>query len=73
MVEVSREEFVEFIKNYPSKLDKDWFMDWYSWNDFSRNGGCVWPESMVAMMSDGSYDQPIIYKILKEDSTNDEL
>ena len=63
MREVSKEEFEEFIKNYPNKLEKDYYMDWFSWNDFTLNDGCVWPESIVAMMSDGAYNQPIIYKI----------
>ena len=64
---VSKEEFEKFISEYPNKLEIDYFMDWYSYNDFSLNGGCVWPESMVAMKSDGSYDQPIEYKILLEE------
>lgn len=49
---VSKEEMIEFIKNYPYPLEQDFFMDWYSWNDF--RDGRVWPESMVAMAS--SYD-----------------
>ena len=48
---VSKEEFEKFISEYPNKLEIDYFMDWYSYNDFSLNGGCVWPESMVAMKS----------------------
>ena len=64
---VSKEEFEKFISEYPNKLEIDYFMDWYSYNDFSLNGGCVWPESMVAMKSDGLYDQPIEYKILLEE------
>ena len=67
MKPVSKEEFEKFISEYPNKLEIDYFMDWYSYNDFSLNGGCVWPESMVAMKSDGSYDQPIEYKILLEE------
>ena len=67
MKQVSKEEFEKFISEYPNKLEIDYFMDWYSYNDFSLNGGCVWPESMVAMKSDGSYDQPIEYKILLEE------
>ena len=64
MKEVSKEEFDKFISEYPNKLEVDYFMDWYSYNDFSLNSGCVWPESMVAMKSDGSYNQPVVYKIL---------
>lgn len=67
MKQVSKEEFEKFISEYPNKLEIDYFMDWYSYNDFSLNGGCIWPESMVAMKSDGSYDQPIEYKILLEE------
>ena len=43
---VTREEMISFIKNYPKPLEQDFFMDWYSWNDFSD--GKRWPESMVA-------------------------
>ena len=46
---VTEQELVDFVNNYPFPLEKDFFMDWYSWNDF-RNGK-VWPESMVAMAS----------------------
>lgn len=37
---------LNFIKNYPFPLIQDFYMDWYSWNDFSDNK--KWPESMVA-------------------------
>ena len=33
--EVSKEEFDLFLNNYPNKLERDWFMDWFSWNDFT--------------------------------------
>ena len=33
MKPVSKEKFEEFIKNYPNKLEKDYYMDWFSWND----------------------------------------
>ena len=62
---VTKEEFVNFLKSYPHPLERDWYMEWFSWNDFSNEK--VWPESMVAMCSDGSYDDPIIYKIMEED------
>lgn len=60
---VSKEEFDKFIAEYPNRLEGDYFMGWHSYNDFSRNGGCVYPESIVAMESDGAYDLPIVYKI----------
>lgn len=60
---VSKEEFDKFIAEYPSELEGDYFMGWHSYNDFSRNGGCVWPESIVAMESDGAYNLPILYQI----------
>lgn len=44
---VTKEEMVAFIQNYPCRLEQDFYMDWYSWNDF-RNGR-IWPESVVAM------------------------
>lgn len=43
---VTKEELLNFIKNYPRPLVQDFYMDWYSWNDFSDNK--KWPESMVA-------------------------
>lgn len=62
---MSKEEFDAFLEAYPNKLEKDYYMDWYSWNDFSD--GKVWPESVVAMMwPDGWYHQPAKYKILDE-------
>ena len=63
---VTKEEFEKYIKSYPNKLVRDYYMDWYSWNDFSD--GKVWPESMVAMMSDGSYNVPIEYKIRRKET-----
>lgn len=62
MIEVSKERFDDFINEYPLKLDKDFFMNAISYNDFSRG---VWPESMVAMMHlPYSDDEDPIYKIL---------
>ena len=53
MKEVSKEEFLDFLKNYSKPLVQDFFMDWYSWNDFSDEK--KWPESMVAMCQDDDY------------------
>lgn len=66
---VSKEEFDEFVNNWPEKLTQDWFMDWYSYNDFSFG---PWPYSVVAMQSDGAYDEPITYKIAREAATQKE-
>lgn len=56
--QVSKQEFDEFVKNYPNKLDWDvtgiYDPPLGSHNDFSN--GKVWPESMVTkvMLYDGS-------------------
>lgn len=42
-----KEEFKKFITNYPNKLHVDFFMDAYSWNDFTIAE--LWPDTMVAM------------------------
>ena len=39
---------MKFVKSYPCKLDGDYYMDTYTWNDF--RDGRVFPESMVAIM-----------------------
>ena len=44
---VSQEEFIEFLRSYPYPLERDFYMDWFSWNDF--RDGRKWPESIVAM------------------------
>ena len=49
---VTEQELIKFIKEYPFPLVQDFYMDWYSWNDF--RDGRVWPDSMVAMAS--AYD-----------------
>ena len=56
---VSREEMLEFINHYPYPLETDFFMDWYTWNDF--RDGRKWPESVVVMAHE-MYDNNI-YKI----------
>lgn len=43
----TREEFEEFIKNYPNELHEDFFMEAYFYNDFSLAGS--WPDTIVAM------------------------
>lgn len=45
---VTEDELMKFVKSYPCKLDGDYYMDTYTWNDF--RDGRVFPESMVAMM-----------------------
>lgn len=63
MKEVPKEEFEDFINNYPRPLAKDFYMDWLSWNDFTFG---KWPQSMVAMMSCYPSNYPVIYKIEKD-------
>ena len=46
---VTKQELIDFLSAYPYQLERDFFMDWYSWNDF--RDGRHWPESMVAMAS----------------------
>ena len=48
MKEVSKKEFDDFIANYPRKLEVDYFMEWYSYNDFTLGD----KDSIVAMESD---------------------
>ena len=55
---VTKQELIDFVESYPFPLEQDFYMDWYSWNDF-RNGR-KWPESMVAMAS-GYDDEFKIY------------
>ena len=45
---VTKDELMKFVKSYPCKLDGDYYMDTYTWNDF--RDGRVFPESMVAMI-----------------------
>lgn len=63
LVKVTRAEFDEFIKNYPRRLDKDFFMDVYTWNDFTRGW---WPYSIVAKVNAAMYDAPEEYYIPKD-------
>lgn len=55
---VDKETYKKFIKTYPAELEGDFYMDWYSYNDFS-NPETKWPESMVAkeyhMYNDDEY------------------
>ena len=44
----TKDELMKFVKSYPCKLDGDYYMDTYTWNDF--RDGRVFPESMVAIM-----------------------
>lgn len=63
LVKVTRAEFDEFIKNYPRRLDKDFFMDVYTWNDLTRGW---WPYSIVAKVNAAMYDAPEEYYIPKD-------
>lgn len=44
---VDKETYKKFIEAYPVELEGDFYMDWYSYNDFSKPK-IKWPESMVA-------------------------
>jgi len=57
--QVSKEEFLDFLRSYPYPLERDFYMDWWSWNDF--RDGRKWPESMVAVTDD--YGEESVYKI----------
>lgn len=60
---VDKEEFDNFIKNYPRKLRGDYFMDVYSYNDFELAN--VWPKSIVAKIYVGyGPDDPDEYEIV---------
>lgn len=45
---VTKDELMKFVKGYPCKLDEDYYMDTYTWNDF--RDGRVFPESIVAII-----------------------
>lgn len=60
---VSKEEFDRFLNEYPTSPNKDLYMGWYSYDDFEFG---EWPYSVVAMKSDGIYDEQICYKIAKD-------
>jgi hypothetical protein len=51
--EVTEAIFWDFIEYYPVKLEQDFFMDSYTWNDFQKAD--KWPESVVAKVMLG-YD-----------------
>lgn len=60
----TKEEWIEFIKNYPNKLQRDYYMDAYSYNDFTI--AKMWPGSIVAMAFSGyGPDDPDTFKIAK--------
>ena len=60
----TKEEFYNFIENYPNKLRCDFYMDTYSFNDFTLG---YWPYSMVAIMDPtwNGYDEEDEYKIAR--------
>lgn len=35
--QVTEKEFIDFIKNYPRKLEVNFFMDWFDYYDFPEN------------------------------------
>lgn len=59
----TKEEFNDFIKNYPNEMQEDFYMDAYSYNDFTLG---YWPYSMVAMVFPAwSEDEEDEFKIAK--------
>ena len=60
----TKEEFENFIKNYPNKLHGDFYMDVYSFNDFALG---YWPYSMVAILTPAweGYDEEDEYRIAR--------
>lgn len=61
--QVSRDEFWEFVKAYPNKLDVDKCgisePPLVSYNDFTA--GLVWPESMIAKYNEAPYGDRIYW------------
>ena len=51
----SKEEFIEFLKSYPNPLNRDYYMDAFSYNDFKIAD--KWPDSIVAMMYPAYYPE----------------
>lgn len=66
-VRVTKEEFENFIKNYPSKLEEHWIFFCtpaiITWNDFSA--GRKYPETIVAKTYD--YSDPVEYGTKESD------
>lgn len=50
---VSKETALDFIKNYPVKLEHNFFMDSHSWHDFSNK---VSLQNSLRVMADINYD-----------------
>lgn len=60
----TKEEWANFINNYPNKLERDYYMDAYSYNDFTI--AKMWPGSIVAVAFPGyGPDDPDTFKIAK--------
>ena len=60
----TKEEWREFLNNYPNKLQEDFYMDAYSYNDFTI--AKKWPDSIVALAFPGyGPDDPDTFKIAK--------
>lgn len=51
----TEEEFKKFIREYPNKLDRDYYMDVFSYNDFTL--AQRWPASIVAMRFPAYYPE----------------
>lgn len=63
--EVSKEEFLSFLKTYPRNIISDFFMDTVSYNDFELAD--KWPYSIIATKNLGYFstteDEDTIYRI----------
>ena len=50
-INVSENKFFKFLHTYPRKLEEDFYMDSYTWNDFELANR--WPYSVVAICNTG--------------------
>lgn len=55
LVTVSKQEFLDFIKNYPEKLEPDYYMGCVSYNDWTI--APMWPDSIIAIR-EVDFEQP---------------
>lgn len=65
-VDVTKEEFNDYINNYPNNLYRSYLAGWMLYIDCGRFYGCKWPTGTVAMMSPLRINGAPIYRIGKE-------
>ena len=63
-IKVSEEDAKFFIKNYPKKLEHNFFMDSHSWHDFSS--GKALKDSFVVMADIHYEDDKLDWRIHKD-------